>query len=214
MDRDECFYVGKGHGTRAYRMQGRNGHHKAIVAKMSRVGSSVEVRIVADGLTEREAFDLEISRIAFWTENGADLANFTKGGTGTVGYKFTQEQKGKVSDLVKKHYENEENRKKTSEAVKKAMTKEARAKMSAAKKNMPKEQREHLAKIAKNMAAEQRAILAEKARNMSLEQRAKISEKVRMISAAMTPEQRAIKSEKGRLSAIKRWSNLKVEKES
>ena len=231
MDRDECFYVGKGHGTRAYRMQGRNGHHKAIVAKMHRIGSSVEVRIVADGLTEQEAFNLEINKIAFWIENGVDLANFTKGGTGTVGYKFTQEQKGKVSkavkkhyeneenrkkvsDTVKKHYENEENRKKTSEAVKKAMTKEARAKMSVAKKNMSKEQREHLAKIARNMPSEQRAILAEKARNMPLEQRAKIAEKVRMINAAMTPEQRAIKSEKGRLNAIKRWSNLKAEKES
>lgn len=211
MDRDECFYVGKGHGTRAYRMQGRNGHHKAIVAKMSRIGSSVEVRIVADGLTEQEAFNLEISKIAFWTENGVDLANFTKGGTGTVGYKFTQEQKGKVSFSIKKYFENEESRKKTSEAVKKAMTKDVRLKMSEARKNMPKEQREKIAEKMRNMPLEQRAKIAEQQRNMSQEQRDKRAEKIRMHNANMTPEQKAAKAEKGRINALKRWNKTTVQ---
>lgn len=85
LDRDECFYVGKGMKNRAYKMRDRNAHHCAIVAKLSREGSGMEVRMVATGLTEDEAFALEVERIAFWREAGADLANLTNGGEGVSG---------------------------------------------------------------------------------------------------------------------------------
>ena len=81
-DRDECFYVGKGKGGRATSMSTRNAHHKAIQAKLSRLGLAVEVRIVEGGLDEREAFDLERQRIALWRADGADLTNKTDGGEG------------------------------------------------------------------------------------------------------------------------------------
>lgn len=84
-DRDECFYVGKGKGRRAHKMLGRNMHHRAIQAKVAREGYAIEVRIVASGLTEREAFALEIERIAFWRANNVDLANRTNGGEGPSG---------------------------------------------------------------------------------------------------------------------------------
>ena len=85
LDRDECFYVGKGMKNRAYKMRDRNSHHRAIMAKLSREGSGMEVRMVATGLTEDEAFALEVERIAFWREAGADLANRTNGGEGVSG---------------------------------------------------------------------------------------------------------------------------------
>lgn len=85
LDRDECFYVGKGKGNRAYNMRDRNAHHRAIMEKLSREGSGMEVRMVATGLTEDEAFALEVERIAFWRAAGADLANKTNGGEGTSG---------------------------------------------------------------------------------------------------------------------------------
>lgn len=85
LDRDECFYVGKGMKNRAYKMRDRNAHHRAIMAKLSREGSGMEVRMVATGLTEEEAFALEVERIAFWREAGVDLANRTNGGEGTSG---------------------------------------------------------------------------------------------------------------------------------
>ena len=85
LDRDECFYVGKGKGKRAYRMRDRNPHHCAIMNKLSRDGSGMEVRMVATGLTEEDAFSLEVERIAFWRKVGADLANLTNGGEGTSG---------------------------------------------------------------------------------------------------------------------------------
>lgn len=85
LDRDECFYVGKGKGGRAYKMRDRNAHHQSIMAKLSREGSGMEVRMVATGLTEDEAFSLEIERIAFWRESGVDLANISSGGDGPSG---------------------------------------------------------------------------------------------------------------------------------
>lgn len=86
LDRDECFYVGKGKDKRAYKMRDRNLHHRAIMAKLSRDGSGMDVRMVATGLTEDEAFLLEIERIAFWRSVGVDLANLTNGGEGTSGF--------------------------------------------------------------------------------------------------------------------------------
>jgi hypothetical protein len=194
LDRDECFYVGKGHGGRAYNMRHRNQHHKAIQAKVSRIGSAIEVRIVSSGLSEQSAFSLEIERIQFWENCGLDLANHTKGGTGTVGYKFTDSQKETLSNAVKEYFTDEGNRKKTAEATKKGMTPEVRAKLSQIKKNMPKEQRDHLSAIARNMPAEQRK---------------KIAVKVKIANDSMTPEQKAIKSEKGRINALKRWNPAK-----
>lgn len=80
LDKEECFYVGKGTGNRAYR-KGRNDHWNNIVAKLNRIGSGYEVRLVAVGLTEEEAFDLEKERISFWRDL-VDLANMTDGGDG------------------------------------------------------------------------------------------------------------------------------------
>jgi len=97
LDRDECFYVGKGKGIRAYKMRERNAHHRAIMAKLSREGSGMEVRMVATGLTEDEAFALEVERIAFWREAGADLANRTDGGDGVSGLKMSDEAKAKMA---------------------------------------------------------------------------------------------------------------------
>lgn len=96
LDRDECFYVGKGRGNRAHRMSRRNKHHQAIVSKVHREGFGVEVRIVASGLDEDEAFRIECERIAFWREAGVDLANYTNGGQGCSGRKLTDEAKAKI----------------------------------------------------------------------------------------------------------------------
>lgn len=120
-DRDEPFYVGKGRGGRANMMARRNRHHKAIQAKLHRLGLAVEVRIIASNLTEEEAFDLEKKQIAFYLKNGIDLANMTIGGEGSTGHvglrgkdhpmygkpgpmlgkKMTDEQRHKISLAMK-----------------------------------------------------------------------------------------------------------------
>lgn len=209
LDRDECFYVGKGHGNRAYDMRrGRNRHHKAIVAKMHRIGSSVEVRIVADGLVEAEAFRIERERIKFWKDAGADLANLTDGGGGTAGFKMSEETKAKLAEISRNM--SQEHRNKIAAAARN-ISDETRAKMAESKRNMSKEQREKIAEMQRNMSSEQRGKRAEKARNMPDTQKAKIAEKVRMYNASMTPQQRAAKAEKGRINAMKRWNKTTEE---
>jgi hypothetical protein len=96
MDREECFYVGKGKGRRAYNMKHRTAFHKAIQGKVLRIGSAIEVRIVASGLSETEAFSLERERIAMWRSDGVDLANMTDGGEGRAGIIVSLETREKL----------------------------------------------------------------------------------------------------------------------
>ena len=82
-DIDVCFYVGKGHGVRSSDMRrSRNRHHIGIQKKLSALGMCVEIRMVADDLSEDEALKIECERIAFWVNAGIKLANQTAGGDG------------------------------------------------------------------------------------------------------------------------------------
>ncbi len=95
------FYVGKGHGKRANDMRrGRNRWHKAIQAKLADIGMCVEVRMVADCLTESEALAFEVDRIAMWRRLGVRLSNITDGGDGTTGRKHTDEWKRAMSERM------------------------------------------------------------------------------------------------------------------
>lgn len=95
LDRDECFYVGKGNGDRAYRKGGRGSHWKNIVSKLERTGFAYEIRMVVTGVTEEEAHKIERERIAFWRDK-VDLANKTDGGEGVSGLKMSDESKHKM----------------------------------------------------------------------------------------------------------------------
>jgi len=118
LDRDECFYVGKGQGGRAYVMKNRNRHHAAIQAKVAREGSAIEVRIVATCLIEQEAFDLECERIRFWRNAGIDLANMTDGGEGPSGLRHSEKTKKLWSEQRKRRPVSEEGRIKRSVTMK------------------------------------------------------------------------------------------------
>lgn len=100
LDKDECFYVGKGTGHRAYSKK-RNQHWKNIVSKLEREGFAWEVRIVASGLSEEESFKIEIERIEFWSSK-VDLANKTIGGEGVSGFIHSDVSKKKMSESKKK----------------------------------------------------------------------------------------------------------------
>lgn len=116
LDRDECFYVGKGKGRRAYQMRRRNKHHLAIQEKVMREGFAVEVRIVACGLSEDEAFSLECERIRFWREAGVDLTNYTAGGEGASGRRHSAQAKARIGQASSKRKASNETRAKMSAA--------------------------------------------------------------------------------------------------
>jgi hypothetical protein len=137
-DTDMPFYVGKGTGRRATRTNRRGRYHDNVAAKLARLGMCFEVRLVHDGLTEQEAFDLEIERIAFWRTLGVKLVNATDGGEGMSGTVHTVEARLKQS-LAKRGDKNPAKRPgvglKISLANKgRKCSDEVRAKMSAARK--------------------------------------------------------------------------------
>jgi hypothetical protein len=116
-DKDVCFYVGKGKGRRASVMYGRGAHHERIQKKLASLGMCVEVRLVADSLTEKDAHKKEIERIAAWRSLSVSLVNKTAGGEGLsepsaeiraklrsakVGKQLSPEHKKKISDGTKK----------------------------------------------------------------------------------------------------------------
>jgi NUMOD3 motif len=118
LDRDECFYVGKGKGNRAYNLSNRNRHHKAIMAKLHREGFAMEIKIVASGIDEETAFSLEKERIAFWRNAGCDLVNMTTGGEGLAGLKFSIEHREKLSNSRNRQVMSPEQKNKISLALK------------------------------------------------------------------------------------------------
>lgn len=92
----KVFYVGKGHGRRAFDRYDRSAHWKNTAAKH---GYSIE--IVESGLLEWYAFEREVELIAMHKERGEPLVNQTSGGEGVVGYEFTALHRERISAGVK-----------------------------------------------------------------------------------------------------------------
>ena len=144
----DIFYVGKGCGDRAH-IFGRNEIWDRIVKK-----HGYYVKFFATGLTEAEAFSLEIALIAehgrLNTGTGA-LANMTDGGEGNHGIVLSQEVIDKRNDAIRashntpefrkscsvrnhKRYKNPAERAKTGEASRRASTPDVKAKISSKSK--------------------------------------------------------------------------------
>jgi hypothetical protein len=98
-DKGDIFYVGKGRGKRAQHKGGRTQRWKRIVAKY---GYTVE--IFAEGLTEEQAFELEMFSILVFGRT--TLCNMTNGGEGASGTKHTEEWKAERSAAMMGHTYN------------------------------------------------------------------------------------------------------------
>jgi len=99
-DTNEVFYVGKGKGSRAHSKVSRNKHWHNINNKCGFL-----IDIIAEGLSEEEAFDLEKQEISRLLESGCELVNLTEGGEGTSGRKYSPEtiEKIRLARLGKQH---------------------------------------------------------------------------------------------------------------
>ena len=97
-DTGSIFYVGKGRNGRAWYKHGRNEYWNRVVKK-----HGFTVTIIRDGMTERDALDLEIDMIS---RIGRDnLCNLTDGGEGLSGYSPTEEtrEKMRVNSTGRRH---------------------------------------------------------------------------------------------------------------
>lgn len=96
LDTHKPFYVGKGHGNRAYDLRRRNKYHKNIVKKYG-----CKVEIIFQDQSESNSLILESKIIKLYKSFGLCEANFCLGGNGSVGYKHTELWKKSMSELKK-----------------------------------------------------------------------------------------------------------------
>lgn len=89
------FYVGKGHGRRAYIFSGKkNPHYQRIITKY---GVENVLVFVFECESEQEAFADERHQIAQLRFDGYNLANICDGGEGVTGHKHSDESRAKIS---------------------------------------------------------------------------------------------------------------------
>ena len=116
-DSGEVFYIGKGTGNRYKTRKRENVYFMRIINKYD-----CEPKIVKDGLSEKEAFDLEIKLIAYYRVHSKRLTNVLDGGDSppnTTGIPRTDEWKKHISENLKKFYnENPEAKENISKRMK------------------------------------------------------------------------------------------------
>lgn len=129
-----CRYIGKGKGKRALSFSGRNCFWSYIFSKTN----PPTVVLIAENLTEEEAFAIEIQQIAFAREHGVKLCNLTDGGDGSSGHLHTQEYKEKMSSFMSGRYISPETCQKIANS-KKNISLKTREKLSIGAQNKPLE---------------------------------------------------------------------------
>lgn len=89
---NEIFYVGKGKGNRSTSRSGRSNHWRNIEKK-----HGLTVEIYRGGLSEGEAYALEINLIQELRESGGKICNIANGGNGGLsGIKLSEDHKEKL----------------------------------------------------------------------------------------------------------------------
>lgn len=142
-----CFYVGKGILRRATSLvRKENPRHLRVIEKLARLGMKAEVKIIVGPVSEQEAFDAEIERIAYWRATAPEkLVNMTDGGEGASGMKHSEAFRARQREINRHrtvrrgHKLTEEHKAKIGAAGKgRIVSAETRAKVSASQKGRKK----------------------------------------------------------------------------
>lgn len=180
-------YIGKGKGVRAYIPRKHNKHWMALQAKYG----SPEVRIVVPNLSEELAFLCESEYLDLVRRLCIKTCNYTAGGEGIAGYKYTSEQLSALSARRSEYMNRPEVRAKYAETTKAYMSRaEVKAYMQ-----------ERLAERLKS--AEYRAKLSEKAKEVSARPEIKAQRRAKFKALWDDPET----AEKMRSGVVAMWQN-------
>jgi NUMOD3 motif len=133
-------YIGKGRGDRVFRT-GRQ-RTKRVQAWIAELGADPLWDIVRSGMTQAEAFALEIELIAEHGREGIDeggtLLNVSTGGAGASGYKHSADSLAKIVAIHTGRKRSDETREKMAAAkLGKPQSDAHKAAISAAKKGKP-----------------------------------------------------------------------------
>lgn len=90
-DTGEIFYIGKGNTNRAWVSNKRSAFWKNVSKKHGHI-----VEIIHNDLDEDTAMMLEVAEINNHKALGIKLCNLTKGGDGSTGFKFSDDQREKL----------------------------------------------------------------------------------------------------------------------
>lgn len=116
VDSNEVFYVGKGTGRRYKELHNRNKYFNAIITKYQ-----CDVRFVQTNISNEQAIDLEIKRIAELRSKGQAKANLTEGGdgfsSGLLNPTYRVSHKGELNPFYGKRH-TEETKQKISKGLK------------------------------------------------------------------------------------------------
>ena len=177
---DAVIYIGKGthkgDGNYLKRMRThwqatshKNQLFRRVLDKIEALGLAPEISVVSWHDSEQGALDAEIANICAYglRRNGGTLCNLTLGGEGTEGFIHTEEEKAKVAEASKLHWESNEYRAKRGASLRKYIGAH------------PEELAIRAAKSAAAWTDEGRAAHAESVRNRGPEFGAKVSASLR-----------------------------------
>jgi len=135
LDNNTPFYVGKGKGYRASRIESHNKYCKNIAKKFGYI-----VEYIIENISENLAFAKEAEFISLYKSLGYCEANFSSGGEGASGIVVSEETRKKLSKSGKIAQNRPEVKAKISKASKKIQnTPEAKAKRSEISKEIWKD---------------------------------------------------------------------------
>lgn len=96
-DTGAVFYVGKGSGSRANRVKGRNNYWRNVVAK----AGGFSTRLIVTDVDEELAFLAEVERIDQYKRIGVRLCNLTTGGEGASGRFISDSFRKRMSETTR-----------------------------------------------------------------------------------------------------------------
>lgn len=96
-DTGAVFYVGKGKGSRANRVSGRNNYWRNVVAK----AGGFSTRLIVSDVDEELAFLAEVERIDQYQRIGVRLCNLTTGGEGASGRFISDSFRKRMSETTR-----------------------------------------------------------------------------------------------------------------